>query len=122
MRSGTPVAALMRLLHAGMARLLAVALIVALAAPAVAGAKDVHVHAAQGLVTAEAPAPDASGTHQDDACLICHIHCGCHLGVAEPAPDDGLRTADALRLTSLPTSDDRLPSAQSAQLIRPPRA
>lgn len=81
-----------------------------------------HAHASSAVVTAEAssiPAP-GEGTHEE-ACLACHVHCGCHVGVLGPTFVE-TAVVSAVRKTAAPASDHPRLSAFTAPLIRPPRA
>ena len=119
MRLGTHIAGWIGRL-AGL-RLLALILALTLTASSVALAADVHVHAGTAIVTAEASAPVAPDSHQDEACLVCHMHCGCHIGLTSAEHERGLRSP-SLRTALLPESEHRRPSAEATRLIRPPRA
>ena len=103
------------------ARLLAVLLAVALLAPAWTAHANPHAHTAAIGTAIEVPAGDAGDGHQNDACVICHGQCGCHVGIAVPTHAKGVRSA-SLESTIAPGSDQRRPSVPTTQLIRPPRA
>lgn len=101
-------------------RLLAAMLVFGLLAPPLTAGTHAHGHGSAGVVTVEAT-DAASDPAPDDACLACHVHCGCHIGL----PSSEARRASlapAVSKVATPASDRGRLSARTARLIRPPRA
>ena len=101
-------------------RLLAAVLALGLLAPSLTAGAHAHEHGSATVVTAEAPHA-ASDAAPDGACLACHVHCGCHVGV--PFSETDRETIAPVSATiAIPKSDRGRLSALDPRVIRPPRS
>lgn len=100
-------------------RLLTVMLVLGLLAPSLTAGTHSHEHSHSAIVTAEA-AHAASDASPDEACLVCHVNCGCHIGLPFSGSDRTAIMRVAAKIGA-PISDQGRFSALSARLNRPPR-
>lgn len=100
-------------------RLLTVLLVITFASPTMVAAAHAH-HYGDSIVGVETPVRDTSGAHQETTCLICHVHCGCHVGLPIRELAAGLSCLP-VQTSGTFTSDRQRPSAQVTALTRPPK-
>ncbi len=103
------------------ARMIALVLALALAAPPAGLAEDLSFHGRHGAVALDRAGAVAEAAHHAvDPGLACHVHCGCHVGASPceaglaPPPAPPRPRYARTRETASSVFPDRLP--------RPPRA